>query len=181
MKKIPPIWKSSSKWFVPFHMCVMVLVFLFVLLLSAPAQGYDENGDRFCLAQNIYFEAGNQPFSGKLAVANVTLNRVSDTQFPDTVCDVVYQTKKYKPSWRTGELSPERGQCQFSWFCDGRSDDPQDSVTWLESIRIADKVLNEDILDITDGALWYHADYVYPYWASHLERLVTIENHIFYK
>ena len=128
MKKIPPIWKSSSKWFVHFHMCVMVLVFLFVLLLSAPAQGYDENGDRFCLAQNIYFEAGNQPFSGKLAVANVTLNRVSDTQFPDTVCDVVYQTKKYKPSWRTGELIPERGQCQFSWFCDGRSDDPQDSV-----------------------------------------------------
>jgi len=182
MKKIPPIWSSGSKWFVPFHMCVMALVFLFVLLITsnkAHATAYDES--RYCLAQNIYFEAGNQPLSGKLAVANVTMNRVEDLQFPETICGVVYDTKQWKKSWLTGALIPVIGQCQFSWFCDGKADIPKDSITWLESIRIADIVLEEDVLDITDGALWYHADYIHPYWADHLERLVTIENHIFYK
>ena len=151
------------------------------MLITTSVKASDYNGDRVCLAQNIYFEAGNQPFSGKLAVANVTMNRVEDLQFPETTCDVVYQTKKYYKSWK-GDLVPVRGQCQFSWFCDGKSDKPKDSITWLESIRIADLVLGSDrYLDITDGALYYHADYIYPYWAEHLERLVVIENHIFYK
>ncbi len=177
MKKI---WKSSSKWFVPFHLVTMLIVFLIILFISSPVHGYDENGDRYCLAQNIYFEAGNQPFSGKIAVANVTMNRVNDLQFPNEVCEVVYQTKKWKTSW-SGNQIPVRGQCQFSWFCDGKSDDPKDSITWLESIRVADLILQESVIDITDGALWYHADYIYPYWADHLNRVVQIEAHIFYK
>ena len=136
--------------------------------------------DRHCLAQNIYFEAGNQPFSGKLAVANVVLNRVMSKQFPDNVCDVVYQTKRNKLSWLTGELIPVRGQGQFSWYCDGKPDDPKDSVTWIESLEIAELALGSTI-DLTDGALYYHADYSNPYWSDHLERLVQIETHIFYK
>jgi N-acetylmuramoyl-L-alanine amidase len=161
----------------------IIIVFVLAgLAVTQAVRASDENGERFCMAQNIYFESGNQPFSGKLAVANVTLNRVSDTQFPDTICNVVYQSKEWKESWLTGDMIPVRGRCQFSWYCDGRSDEPRDSVTWLESIRIADLVLgSEQYLDITDGALWYHADYIYPYWADHLERLVVIENHIFYK
>lgn len=161
----------------------IAIVISLPLLLAFCAQkvyGSDENGDRFCLAQNIYFEAGNQPFAGKLAVANVTLNRVSDLQFPETICEVVYQTKEYKRSW-TGEMIPKRGMCQFSWYCDGKSDEPKDSVTWIESIRVADVALQSSNFDITSGALWYHADYIYPYWADHLTRVITIENHIFYK
>ena len=173
-------WSSESKWFVPFHWTLMGLLLFGSLFLSKEAHGFDENGNRFCLAQNIYFEAGNQPLAGRIAVANVTLNRVEDLQFPETICDVVYQSKAYYTSW-AGNKVPVRGMCQFSWYCDGKSDEPKDSRTWVESIRIADMVLNEKTIDITDGALWYHADYVYPYWADHLTRVITIENHIFYK
>tara|TARA_B100000963_G_C22436497_1_gene584548 strand:- start:167 stop:700 length:534 start_codon:yes stop_codon:yes gene_type:complete len=174
--KIP---NSGSKWFLPMHFSIMTIILGFVLWSNA-AYGYDENGDRFCLAQNIYFEAGNQPFAGKMAVANVTLNRVSDLQFPETICDVVYQTAAYYESW-TGETIPKRGMCQFSWYCDGKSDEPKDSVTWIESIRIADIALESSNFDITEGALWYHADYIHPYWADHLTYVLQIENHIFYK
>ena len=173
-------WSSKSKWFVPFHWTLMTIVLLLSMFISREVQASDENGDRFCLAQNIYFEAGNQPFIGRFAVANVTLNRVNDLQFPNTICEVVYQTKSYKRSW-TGEMIPKRGMCQFSWYCDGKSDEPKYSVTWIESIRIADIALQSSNFDVTEGSLWYHADYIYPYWADHLERVVTIENHIFYK
>ena len=175
--KIPD---SGSKWFLPMHYTIMGVIFILSLFLSREVQAFDENGDRFCLAQNIYFEAGNQPFIGRFAVANVTLNRVNDLQFPNTICEVVYQSAAYKKSW-TGEIIPKRGMCQFSWYCDGKSDEPKDSVTWIESIRIADLALQSSNFDVTEGALWYHADYIHPYWADHLEYVVTIENHIFYK
>ena len=158
-----------------------VLLVIALVLVAQKAVALDVDRERFCLAQNIYFEAGNQPFSGKLAVANVTLNRVVDPQFPDNICEVVYQSKKFRESWRTGELIPVRGLCQFSWYCDGKPDVPLDSVTWLESIRVADMTSSNKYIDITNGALYYHADYTTPYWSSHLERLVQIENHIFYK
>ena len=175
--KIPD---SGSKWFLPMHYTIMGVIFILSLFLSREVQAFDENGDRFCLAQNIYFEAGNQPFIGRFAVANVTLNRVNDLQFPNTICEVVYQSAAYKKSW-TGEIIPKRGMCQFSWYCDGKSDEPKDSVTWIESIRIADLALQSSNFDVTEGALWYHADYIHPYWADHLEYVVQIENHIFYK
>ena len=175
--KIPD---SGSKWFLPMHYTIMGVIFVLSLLLSREVQAFDENGDRFCLAQNIYFEAGNQPFIGRFAVANVTLNRVNDLQFPNTVCEVVYQSASYRKSW-TGKIIPKRGMCQFSWYCDGKSDEPKDSVTWIESIRIADMALQSSNFDVTEGALWYHADYIHPYWADHLEYVVQIENHIFYK
>ena len=109
------------------------------------------------------------------------MNRVADPQFPDNVCDVVYQAKEYKKSWKTGEMIPKRGMCQFSWFCDGKPDIPQDSVTWMASLKLADEYLSTEQMDITEGALWYHADYIYPYWADHLEEVCRINNHIFYR
>ena len=153
---------------------------MFILLIPSRAHASDYDETRFCMAQNIYFEAGNQPFVGKFAVGNVVMNRVDDLQFPNTVCEVVYQAKEYKISWKTGEQIPKRGMCQFSWYCDGKSDEPKDSKTWIESIRVADMVL-ESNLDVTDGSLWYHAYYVTPYWSHHLLEVVVIEDHIFYK
>jgi len=70
-----------------------------------------------CLAKNIYFEARNEPFAGQFAVALVTLNRVNDTAFPDTICKVVYQ------GIHTTDGFPKRDRCQFSWYCDGASDE----------------------------------------------------------
>jgi N-acetylmuramoyl-L-alanine amidase len=143
------------------------------------AQASDENGDAFCLAQNIYFESGNQPLAGKIAVAQVVQNRMNDFQFPDTICDVVYQSYT-RVNWK-GNVVPQRGRCQFSWYCDGKSDEPVDSVTWIESMGIARRVLAGEWGDITEGGLYYHADYIYPYWASSLNETVIINNHIFYK
>ena len=169
--------KKDRKWF---DIVCGTLVFIALVLVANKAWGYDENGGRYCLAQNIYFEAGNQPFSGKVAVANVTMNRVDDLQFPNEICDVVYQTKEWKTSW-TGEQIPARGQCQFSWFCDGKSDEPLDTDTFYESYIVASDVLMGKYPDITEGATHYHSIMVEPYWAETLNETVQIQHHIFYK
>ncbi len=141
---------------------------------------WDEDGDAVCLAKNIYFEAGNQPLAGKVAVAHVVLNRMEHSSYPKDVCGVVYQAKDYYKSW-TGNIIPKRGMCQFSWYCDGRSDEPLDTDTFFESYKIAQDVLLDKYPDITEGATHYHADYIYPYWADSLNETVHINNHIFYK
>ena len=134
---------------------------------------------KFCLAKNIYFESGNQPLAGKVAVAHVTLNRVKNFQFPNTICGVVYQAQ-WKLNWK-GKKVPRRNRCQFSWFCDGKPDKPTDSETWMESTKVAEQVLNNKFPDITEKSLWYHADYVQPNWSNYLNKTVQIEDHIFYK
>jgi len=152
------------------------IAFMIVFLVSGKAYGSDE---RYCMAQNIYFESANQSFAGKLAVGHVVINRVRDEQFPNKVCDVVYQAKT-RINWKGNEV-PIRNQCQFSWYCDGKSDEPVDSKTWMTSLYIADLLLEVGYRDITEGALYYHADYILPYWASELEHMVTIDNHLFYR
>ena len=177
--KNPKPWSSASKWFVPFHIGIMISIFLGLMVFSQSAHGYDENGDRYCLAQNIYFEAANQPKAGRMAVAHVVLNRVEDGQFPNTVCGVIYQAKWGK-NWK-GNDYPIRNKCQFSWFCDGKSDEPTDSVTWMESIKLAGWIIDGSYPDITEGALWYHTTTVDPYWNDYLTSTVIINDHIFYK
>ena len=93
-----------------------------LLLLPSKVLASDENGDEYCLAQNIYFEAGNQPLAGKVAVAQVVLNRLEHSSYPSTVCGVIYDAKMFE-NWK-GNMLPRRNQCQFSWFCDGKSDEP---------------------------------------------------------
>ena len=75
-----------------------------------------------CMADNIYFEARNQGTAGWSAVASVTLNRVQDKRFPNTVCEVVKQGPT-RESWKqNGEFYPLKHRCQFSWYCDGKAD-----------------------------------------------------------
>ena len=152
---------------------------LFLMFASMKVEASDENGDIFCMAKNIYFEAGNQPVAGKVAVSLVVLNRVNHLSYPDNVCDVVYQSQM-RENWK-GNLVPVRHMCQFSWYCDGKSDEPVDSATWMFSLATASSVMNGDYRDFTDGATHYHADSVYPYWADSLNQTVIINNHIFYK
>ena len=152
---------------------------MFLLLLPNTLQASDENGEAVCLAKNIYFEAGNQPLAGKVAVAQVVLNRMEHSAYGDTVCDVVYQAR-WRENWK-GNMVPIRHQCQFSWFCDGKSDEPLDTDTFFESYLIASDVLMGKYPDITEGATHYHADNILPYWADSLNETVHINNHIFYK
>ena len=109
----------------------------------------------------------------------MTLNRVNNFQFPNTVCGVVYQSEWYT-NWK-GNKVPIRNRCQFSWFCDGKPDQPTDSETWVKSLAIAEQVLDDYYPDVTENSLWYHADYVKPNWSNYLNKTVQIETHIFYK
>ena len=122
-----------------------------------------------CLALNIYFEARSEPEAGQLAVGHVVMNRVASARFPGTVCDVIQQG---------GEL--RRYRCQFSWWCDGRSDTPRNKRLWEKSAELALNVYWGQSEDPTEGALWYHADYVKPYWRKAFERGPKIGRHIFY-
>ena len=129
-----------------------------------------------CLAQNIYWESRNQSNEGRIAVAQVTMNRVDDPRFPNTICAVVKQTKYY-PSGRIDLHS-----CQFSWYCDGKSDKPfrNEQRVWEESLALAEDFLLNRPNDQTNGALWYHSTKVYPNWADTYYQVTKIEDHIFY-
>ena len=130
-----------------------------------------------CMAANIYHEAKNQSMLGQFAVAQVVMNRVEDSRFPDTVCEVVKQGLTY----RNGKVVI--GKCQFSWYCDGKSDEPnRKSKAWSKAIRHAAIIMGESInLDVTDGATHYHASYVRPSWAKTKKRTTRIDKHIFYR
>ena len=131
-----------------------------------------------CLALNTYHEAKNQSMIGQIATAQVVMNRVADSRYPNSVCEVVKQGPKYK-----GSDVPVRHKCQFSWFCDGKSDEPKrDSKEWFKAQDYARIVLSGRIvLDVTEGATHYHATYVKPSWAKTKTRTTRIESHIFYR
>jgi len=123
------------------------------------------NEDRKCLALNVYFESRGESKIGQESVAWVTLNRVASGKFPNNVCDVVWEDK------------------QFSWTHDGKSDKPKDQEAWLLAQKIANQVIDTYGVesDPTEGAIFFHSDYVNPYWTDKVTKVVQIDNHIFYK
>ena len=135
-----------------------------------------------CMAKNIFFEAAIESTAGKLAVAQVTLNRVNSKYYPNTVCEVVYEGPHYTAS--DGQLLPKRDRCQFSWYCDGKGDVPREGKLWSSAQELAEYVIlrQEELPDITDGALHYHADYIdAPNWAARKIVSTKIDTHIFYR
>ena len=124
-----------------------------------------------CLAENIYFEAAHEPLDGKKAVAFVTLNRVQ-SGYANNICDVVQQ--------KTGHT------CQFSWYCDStftsRRLTIKQTSLYNDILQLSTNVfLNfERMTDVTNGATYYHADYVKPNW-TRLQKETQIGRHIFYK
>lgn len=132
-----------------------------------------------CMAQNIYHEARNESTAGWIAVADVTMNRVKSDAFPNTICEVVYESPHYR-SKVSGKLFPYKNRCQFSWYCDGKSDEIKNIKKYKQIMEVV-KLVNKTELDITDGALFYHADYVNPRWAATMNVTARIDAHIFYK
>jgi spore germination cell wall hydrolase CwlJ-like protein len=123
-----------------------------------------------CLARNIYHEAGGEPFEGKVAVAQVTINRAESGQFPSDICQVVYQKN----------IVYEKVLCQFSWYCEGPSvKKPMNGPVYTESMEVAKKVLLEGFrLPSIKHALYFHGDYVNPKWGK--QPVAKIGRHIFY-
>ncbi|NMJ87652.1 MAG: cell wall hydrolase [Thaumarchaeota archaeon] len=141
--------------------------------------------DAKCLAKNIYFEAGVESTAGKLAVANVTINRAIHVNYPNTICGVVREGIHYYNAKRD-EYFPVRNRCQFSWYCDGLGDNPREGRTWESAQELAKKVLvnyhDKALIDITDGAMYYHANWMetYPSWSKKKKIMTSIDRHIFY-
>lgn len=128
-----------------------------------------EDQDLHCLALNIYHEARSEPESGQIAVAKVTLNRVRSKAFPESVCAVVKQG------------GAKRDRCQFSWWCDGQSDQPKNKRAWRKALEIARRVMDDAAPDPTGGALYYHANYSNPSWSGAYKRTARIGRHLFYR
>ncbi|MGQ0751460.1 MAG: cell wall hydrolase [Betaproteobacteria bacterium] len=143
-------------------------------ITKTEAQAIDPDGRKplddpiTCLARTIYWEAKGEGIAGMEAIANVVMNRLGHEGFPDTVCEVVRQ-------------GYERGACQFSWWCDGRSDDAQDAESYEVAKEIARKALNRQIKDRTAGALYFHQRKISPQWSAKYIKTVELGEHIFYK
>ena len=160
------------------------LIGLFLVLASvtsanaAKAQIFtaDDYPQHWCLAQNIYYESRGSNLADMAAVSDVVLNRVKDTRYPNTICGVVQQGKK------NADGRMKRNACQFSWYCDGKSDWPKQGDAWFKAQMIAYQIIEDGkFRGITEGATHYHADYVKPRWASSLQLIGRIGEHIFYR
>ena len=162
----------------------LVLILSMLLSVAANAQEIDSVGsfqtaeltpqlekEIKCLAQNIYYEAGSEPYNGKVAVAQVTMNRVESGRFANTVCGVV----KQKTFWQGSTV------CQFSWFCTPKAKlRIPDSINYQESLMVAQRVLLEGFgLQHLQEALYFHATHVNPNWGK--VKVAKIGNHIFYR
>ncbi len=140
------------------------------LAFAQPARGVaaetDQNAQ--CLALAMYWEAKTEGRDGMLAVASVVMNRVAHPDFPNSVCGVVKQGGKSPP-------------CQFSWWCDGKSDRPTEARAWATATQIARTVLRSPPSDRTRGALFFHNTSIERPWVRQRQRTVQIGRHIFYR
>ena len=139
-------------------------------------KNYDYQDEVKCLAQNVYFEARDQPTKGQIAVALVTLNRVNSRRFPNNICKVIHQASRYS----SGKL--KKNKCHFSWYCDGLSDKPKDEIAWKVSQLLATAMYEKrlKVKDFLHGATHYHRKDVDPYWNRKMLKYSTIGDHIFY-
>ena len=144
-------------------------------LLCFPASMYANDVDarslqdeQQCLALALYWEARGESRQGMVAVGWTILNRTDSEHFPATPCAVVYQ-------------GSERGSCQFSWWCDGKSDRPRNRNSWTKALIIAAELLVNPPRDPTNGALFYHSKSISLPWKRTRVRTARIGNHIFYR
>ena len=156
----------------------------------------------WCSANNIYFEARAESYSGKQAVANVTDNRKDSELHPNTYCKVVKEGP-HRESWKTAQdktldkseriYYPRKHRCQFSWYCDGEKDTiwvqymngttiDSNNNAWRDSVHIALDTMAQTLYDNTGGATYYYAhNIVYPSWAKKFMVTEVIGNHTFMK
>ena len=160
----------------------LALALALVLGAAEPASGFQgaepppavtvpesvQPAEKDCVARTIYFEARGEPEQAQAAVAAVVLNRAEHPDFPDTPCDVV-------------EQGGEKGPCQFSWFCDGRSDRAEDRAAWRTAREITEALVEGRRPDPTGGALYFHHSDVEPDWARVFQPTAALGAHVFYR
>ena len=122
-----------------------------------------------CLSEALYFEARGETVKGQFAVAEVIMNRVSSSRYPDSVCDVINQG--------TGR----KFACQFTYTCDGRKEVITEKATYVRLRKIAKLMLSDMPKPLTKGATHYHTKAVRPNWSRVFPRTATIGVHHFYR
>ncbi|MEM9177781.1 MAG: cell wall hydrolase [Myxococcota bacterium] len=148
--------------------CLLAIPWIVVApTAEAGAAGIDA-AQAECLALAMYFEARAEGREGMRAVGHVILNRRDDARFPGSVCGVVQQ-------------GGEGRGCQFSWYCDGRSDVPTHRRAWRAAGALAYQLLADRLEDTTGGALFYHATWIDVPWKRPREKTRVIGNHAFYR
>ncbi len=121
-----------------------------------------------CLSEALYFEARGETVKGQIAVAEVILNRVASSRFPDTVCGVINQGTGRKYA------------CQFTYTCDGRPEHVSEPAAYVRVGKIARMMLNGAPRSLSGGATFYHTTAVNPRWASKFRRTARHGVHLFY-
>jgi spore germination cell wall hydrolase CwlJ-like protein len=127
---------------------------------GAPALQVAKNQED-CLALNVFYEAGIENQIGKMAIANVTINRLHTGRWGGSICDVVY------------------ADSQFSWTSTAKRPQPS-GPAWEESRKAARHVIEGKRIESLGKALYYHASYVKPYWKKSTAKIQQIGKHIFY-
>jgi spore germination cell wall hydrolase CwlJ-like protein len=144
------------------------------IITKTEAQAIDPVGEEpldnaiTCLSRTIYWEAKSEGAASMEAIASVVMNRLGHKGFPNTVCGVVKQ-------------GHEQGACQFSWWCDGRSDDAEEDMHYAIAKEIARKALNRNLPDRTGGAMYFRQRKASPGWSAEYIKTVEIGEHVFYK
>ena len=146
-----------------------------------------------CMALNIYYESRSDNLAGQYAVADVVLNRVQDSRYPNSICEEIKEGP-VRESWKTKQdpdlseseriFNPIRNMCQFSWWGDGKRDGPKDETGWAQAQYVAGNIMyNGKYRGITEGATHYHATYVKPKWRFDrgMNHIGRIGSHIFYR
>jgi spore germination cell wall hydrolase CwlJ-like protein len=165
-------WHTRSK--APWIVSSMVATVAFSMtFLVQKMESHDQlERDLTCLAMNVYYEARGEPLLGQYAVAEVTMNRVASTRYPDTICEVVYQ-KKWDPL-RKREVSA------FSWTEFDIVPHPEGDE-WQTAWDVAKAVYQGERIAKVDGATHYHATYIKPSWARGRRHVAKIGRHVFYR
>lgn len=158
-----------------------------------PPHLLNRDPEAVCMALNIYYESRSDNLAGQYAVADVVLNRVQDSRYPNSICEVIKEGP-VRESWKTKKdpdlseseriFNPIRNMCQFSWWCDGKSDEPKDETGWAQAQYVAGNIMyNGKYRGITEGATHYHATYVKPKWRFDrgMNHIGRIGSHIFYR
>ena len=136
-----------------------------VVLVKTKQQVALSSKELDCLARNIYHEAGVEDRAGKIAVAQVTLNRLKEGRWGNNVCSVVY------------------AKAQFSWTLDKkkRAAQPKGEL-WNQSLAVAREFQSGVRVKGLEDSTHYHADYIRdPNWAKAKQVAKQIGQHIFYR
>ncbi|GMQ90836.1 MAG: hypothetical protein BMS9Abin11_0141 [Gammaproteobacteria bacterium] len=165
-------WRSSEKDGLIFFTILASVVTTFAMLFYFMFNKEHDTRDLTCLALNIYHESRGEPTKGQFAVAVVTLNRVASRRYPNSICEVVYQQ-----NW---DRIRKRKVGAFSWT-EFRKLAPPKGKNWYKAWEIAENVYYQRHANRLKGALFYHANYIYPSWAKQKKQVAKIGRHIFYR